>query len=110
MRRGTTVYSKSACGDWTPETGSVVIPKGIKATYDGIREHPPSGGIPVGKRAFFLIPDSPGQKMLCCCPDQIDTFWSRAPIKPDPPPPPPPPAPYEKLSCWERLRRNPYTI
>ncbi len=80
----------------------VVIPAGIQATFLGVWEHPKMGGYRVGLRAFFDIPDSPGQKQLCCEPDQIDTFWTTEP----PPPPPPPPPP--RLNVWTRLRQNPY--
>ncbi len=104
MKKGTTVYSTNDCGDFY-EGQHVVIPKGIKGTFLGIWEHPDLGGYPVGLRAFISIPDSPGQKQLCCQPDAIETFWTTE--KP-PPEPPAPPKPYHKLSVWERLRQNPY--
>lgn len=101
MKPGTVVYSTSDCGDhW--EGKSVVIPKGIKGIFQGVREHPPQGGHEIGRRAFIEVPDSPGQKLLCCMPNEIDTFWSTEP--PPPPPPPPPPRP----TVWSRLRENPY--
>lgn len=95
MKPGTTVYSTSDCGDFY-EGRSVVIPKGIPATFEGIRECPQVRA----PRAYFSIPTSPGQKVLTCEPSQIDVFWSETP--------PTEPIPYARLSVWERLRRNPY--
>ena len=97
MEPGTTVYSTNDCGDYY-EGKSVVIPKGIPATFEGIKVCPQVKEL----RAFFAIPTSPGQKMLTCRPEQIGTFWSETP------PPPPGPKPYGQLNVWERLRRNPY--
>lgn len=95
MKPGDTVYSTKDCGDIF-EGRHVTIPSGIQGTL--VRYFYRQDPHERPHMAEIAIPDSPGQKILTCRAEEIDTFWTL-----DAPPPPP-----KRMSIWERLRENPY--
>lgn len=74
---GDTVYLLNNLGDVNPETNQhVVCPAGLKGTVRG--EFFEYGSVKIR----IDVPDSPGQKSLCCLAVDFHTFWCAAPPKP----------------------------